>query len=40
MVLVGIAHFVVPEPFMTIMPDYLPWHAALVVISGLGSHAA
>jgi uncharacterized membrane protein len=35
MVLVGIAHFVVPEPFMMIMPDYLPWHAALVFISGV-----
>ena len=34
MVLVGVLHFVRPEPFLAIMPEYLPWHLALVLISG------
>ncbi len=34
MVLVGVLHFVVPEPLVEIMPSYLPWHFALVLISG------
>ena len=32
---IGVLHFVVPEPFMLLMPDYLPWHRELVLISGL-----
>lgn len=35
MVLAGLVHFVNPEPYLMIMPDYLPWHAALVFISGV-----
>jgi uncharacterized membrane protein len=35
MVLAGIVHFVNPEPYLMMMPDYLPWHAALVFISGV-----
>ncbi|PRQ06818.1 DoxX family protein [Enhygromyxa salina] len=35
MVLVGLMHFVNPEPFIMIVPDYLPYHAALVYISGV-----
>lgn len=35
MVLVGLMHFVNPEPFVMIMPDYLPWHVPLVYISGV-----
>ncbi|MFV8753242.1 DoxX family protein [Nannocystaceae bacterium ST9] len=35
MVLAGVMHFVKPEPFLAIMPDYLPWHLALVLISGV-----
>ncbi|MEZ4462836.1 MAG: hypothetical protein R3E66_24535 [bacterium] len=31
---IGIVHFVAPEPFLTIMPAALPWHLALVYISG------
>jgi uncharacterized membrane protein len=34
MVLVGVLHFVRPEPFLAIMPEYLPWHLTLVLISG------
>ncbi|MDR9417604.1 hypothetical protein [Gracilimonas sp.] len=32
--LAGILHFVKPGFFMKIMPDYLPWHKPLVLISG------
>ncbi len=32
--LTGILHFVKPEFFMRIMPEYLPWHKPLVLISG------
>jgi uncharacterized membrane protein len=35
MVVVGILHFVNPEPFVMIVPDYLPWPLALVWISGV-----
>lgn len=30
----GTFHFVTPEPFVRIVPDYLPAHRALVYISG------
>ena len=33
-VLVGVAHFINPDFFLNIMPDYLPWHLELVYISG------
>ena len=33
-ILAGILHFVKPAFFMKIMPDYLPWHKPLVLISG------
>ena len=32
--LAGINHFVHPQPYMEIMPPVLPWHRALVYISG------
>lgn len=35
MVLAGVVHFVNPEPYLMMMPDYLPWHEALVFISGV-----
>jgi uncharacterized membrane protein len=35
MVLAGIVHFVNPEPYLMMMPDYLPWHEGLVFISGV-----
>tara|TARA_B100000029_G_scaffold435953_1_gene450303 strand:- start:1489 stop:1944 length:456 start_codon:yes stop_codon:yes gene_type:complete len=31
---VGITHFTNPDPFVLIMPPFLPWHLALVYISG------
>lgn len=30
----GITHFVKPEPFMKIVPDWLPAHRMLVLVSG------
>lgn len=33
-ILAGILHFVKPKLFMKIMPDYLPWHRVLVLVSG------
>lgn len=33
-IVVGITHFAVPDPFVKIVPDYLPNHLALVYISG------
>ena len=30
----GLAHFVDPEPFLRIMPAYIPYHLACVYISG------
>ncbi len=30
----GILHFVFPSNYMKIMPPWLPWHVALVAISG------
>ena len=32
---VGIAHFINPDFFLVIVPDYLPYHMFLVYISGL-----
>ena len=34
MVAVGLAHFVTPTPFVAIVPAFLPWPLALVLISG------
>lgn len=31
----GTLHFVKPEPYLKIMPPYIPWHALLVQLSGL-----
>lgn len=35
MVLSGVLHFANPEPYLLMMPDYLPAHLALVYISGV-----
>jgi uncharacterized membrane protein len=35
MVAVGVAHFVVPQPFVDIVPPYLPAPRMLVYVSGL-----
>ena len=34
-VLAGVNHFVNPAFYFKIMPPYLPWHAALVYVSGV-----
>jgi|SRR6185436_11515649 len=34
-VLAGVNHFVSPAFYLNIMPPYLPWHLALVYISGI-----
>ncbi len=31
----GVMHFVSPEFYLQLMPPYLPWHLALVYISGV-----
>lgn len=31
----GVAHFVATETYMKIMPPYLPYHRALVLVSGV-----
>ncbi len=35
MVVIGLAHFIVPNDFVKVMPPYLPAPYALVLISGL-----
>ena len=32
---VGVSHFTDPTPFLAIMPPFIPWHLAMVYISGL-----
>jgi uncharacterized membrane protein len=34
MIVIGAIHFTDPEPFIKIVPDYLPYHRSLVYISG------
>lgn len=34
-VVVGVLHFINPSPFVSIMPEYLPWHLELVYLSGV-----
>ena len=33
--LMGALHFIRPELFIKVMPDYIPWHRAMVYISGV-----
>jgi uncharacterized membrane protein len=35
MVAAGVYHFVNPQIYVSIMPKYLPWHLALVYMSGV-----
>ena len=35
MVVAGVYHFVNPQVYVSIMPKYVPWHLALVYVSGL-----
>ena len=30
----GALHFIKPEPYLRIMPPYIPWHPAMVRVSG------
>lgn len=34
-ILAGICHFIFTKTYLTIMPSWLPWHRALVYISGV-----
>lgn len=34
MIAIGVLHFVDPAPFVSIMPPWIPWHLAMVLISG------
>lgn len=34
-VVAGVNHFLNPEFYVNIMPPYLPWHAELVLLSGV-----
>jgi uncharacterized membrane protein len=36
----GINHFLNPDFYIRIMPDYIPWHATMVYLSGLSEIAA
>jgi uncharacterized membrane protein len=38
-VLAGLNHFVNPDFYVRIMPPYLPWHLALVYLSGIAEAA-
>lgn len=31
----GALHFIIPETYIRMMPDYLPWHKAAVAVSGI-----
>ena len=33
-IVAGSLHFIKPEPYLRIMPPYIPWHPAMVRISG------
>ena len=35
MVAIGVAHFIEPDAFVRIMPPWVPWHLAMVYLSGL-----
>ena len=37
--LAGTLHFLRPDIYMTIMPPYIPWHLAMVYISGAAEFA-
>jgi uncharacterized membrane protein len=30
----GLVHFVIPAPYLKIMPPWIPWHLAMVDVSG------
>ena len=34
-IVAGAMHFITPAPYLASMPSYIPWHAALVALSGV-----
>ena len=34
-ILAGVNHFIRPQMYRSIMPNYLPWHGPLVALSGI-----
>jgi uncharacterized membrane protein len=38
-VVAGLNHFLNPDPYLAMMPPYLPWHAGLIIISGIAEIA-
>jgi uncharacterized membrane protein len=34
-VVAGALHFLKPEPYLRVMPPYIPWHVAMVRVSGV-----
>lgn len=34
-VVTGLLHFIRPQTFVNIMPDYIPWHLTMVYVSGV-----
>jgi uncharacterized membrane protein len=34
-IVAGTAHFISPAPYLAIVPSYIPWPAAMVVVSGV-----
>jgi uncharacterized membrane protein len=38
-VVAGLNHFLNPGPYFAMMPPYLPWHAGLIVVSGMAEIA-
>jgi uncharacterized membrane protein len=38
-VLAGANHFLNPGPYLAMMPPYLPWHAGLIIVSGIAEIA-
>ena len=39
MIFAGAMHFIKPQFYVSLMPDYLPWHLPLVYLSGLAEAA-
>ncbi|MGK7369773.1 MAG: DoxX family protein [Candidatus Halalkalibacterium sp. M3_1C_030] len=38
-ILAGLLHFLKPALYIKIMPDYIPWHKAMVYLSGIAEIA-
>ncbi len=34
-VIAGLLHFIAPDVYVKIMPDYIPWHKPMVYLSGV-----